>query len=276
MKTNKGKAGIAVSLLQLSAVGLSLALGASAQAQNAVPVPPLSAAETTPTPVAPRETFHEGVERRERELTGTTTRQTLESSPQLLPSLLGLEPRQTARLDSLYSDYARRRGDQEAKIARWQDELRFAQAPATFNEGKANERLRSIRGAQDDITKSFLHARGEAFKTLNPFQRARLQELSALAGASPSPARAGQNDVYRQLLLMPAQELLTTPIDIETGRRLLTQRANRSYYPSVGGYGSYGGLSVFGDFGHRRSGFGFGLGGLFGGHGRGHSGGYRH
>lgn len=266
MNTNKGKAGIAVSFLQMSA-GLLLGLGASAQAQNAVPVPPLSA-ETTPTAATTQTPLRDMVEQRERELTGTTTRQTLESSPQLLPSLLGLEPRQTARLDALYGDYARQRSEQEAKIARWQDELRFAQAPATFNEGKASDLLRSIRGAQDDITKSFLHARGEAFKALNPVQRARLQELSALAGASSSSARAGQNDVYRQLLLMPVENLLTTPVDTETGRRLLAQRANRSYYPSYGGYGSYGGVNVFGSFGHRRSGFGFGLNGLFGGHRR--------
>jgi hypothetical protein len=259
----KGKAGIAVFSLHLLVVGLVIGTGASGRAQGAASgaTPQMGAATTQ----APTHSLRDMVEQRERELTGTSTRQALDTSPQLLPSLLGLDDHQIRRLDDLYGGFARRRVDQEAMIGRWHDELQRAQAPATFDQKKASGLLQSIRAAQDDITNSFLRTRGDALKSLNPVQRTRLQELATLSQSSAPTARNGQNDVYRQLLLMPVEELLQTPVDVEVGRRLLAQRANNRSYD---GYGSYGGINVFGSFGHRRSGFGIGLGGILGGFGR--------
>jgi hypothetical protein len=181
-----------------------------------------------------------------------------------LPAKLGLNVRQTSRLDSLYNTFALRRMDQEAKIAGWQQELQQAQAPANFDQHKVSRLLKSIAGAQENIRDVFLQARGEALKVLTPQQRDQLQTMATGLATSTHSASNGvlpvRDDQYRQLLLMPVEQLLQTPIDIQTGRRLLAERARErnSYYDR----GYYGGspFGVYGRYGHRRSGFGIGIG----------------
>ena len=288
MQTDReGDAGSArVLSLHLTALGLCallLVMGAPVCAQN--DVPPASVQSNGTTQPATQLTLREMVEQRQNNMQEPSVKELLKALPPSLPVLLGLDARQVERLDVLYDDFALRRMEQEAKIARWQDELKRAQSPAAFNERKANGLLKSIRGAQDTITSAFLRARSEAFKVLIPSQRVQLQAMAAeLASASqPSnlqtpPATAPANgvrpvrdDAYRQLLLMPLESLLQTPIDTQTGRRLLAERASGRYnrYSRYNnrGYGGYSPFGVYGTYGYGHSGFGIGIGGIFGGHG---------
>ena len=100
--------------------------------------------------------------------------------------------------------------------------------------------MRQITGAEKTIADAFLKARGEALKALSPEQRAQLDQLRA-------ERRPVTEDKYRQLLLLPLDEIWQVPIDPETARALLDAGAfaarSPRQYPYLGagfGFTSYG------------------------------------
>ena len=227
--------------------------------------------DVTSTPVPPgspsTSSLEDLVQQKKNELAARETAQAAWGNS--LPAKLGLDTRQTTRLDALYDNYARRRMEQEARIVGWQHELQQAQSPANFNERKASAVLKSITGAQENIRNDFLQARGEALKALTAAQRAQLQVMTAGVQASTTQSSDStllplRNDQYHQLLLMPLEHLLQTSIDIQTGRRLLAERAKgrESHY----GY-DHSPFGVYGRYGRGHSGVGIGIGiGGFGGY----------
>jgi Spy/CpxP family protein refolding chaperone len=229
---------------------LSVATGAST---------PISTSESKAPEHQPGATFNAA--RGGESLVGTVKR-----VPRPLPAILDLSDGQRAALDRLYDEFAQRRIEQEGKIARWRDDLQKAQSPTSFDERKAAGLLQSISEAGQKITDAFLRVRGKALEVLTPAQRAQLQELAARAMSTRQdmalapPAR----DHYYQLLLLPVEALLQTPVDTQAVLRLAAEKADRNaasytdpayYY----GYGRGNSLSIFGGFG-RGSFFGFGFG----------------
>ena len=65
-----------------------------------------------------------------------------------LPRLLGLDARQVERLDRLYDGFARTRLREEARIMEWQDELKLAQSPTSFDEREAIRLMRGIKNTE--------------------------------------------------------------------------------------------------------------------------------
>jgi hypothetical protein len=239
--------------------------GAGVNAQSDVSPTPVQVQPGSPTSAS----LQELVQQKKNEMGAREAAQSAWSNS--LPAKLGLDARQTTRLDALYDNYARRRMEQEARIVGWQQELRQAQSPTNFNERKASELLRSITGAQENIRNTFLRARGEALKALTTAQRARLQAMTMEVRASTTQSQDSgllplRNDQYNQLLLMPLEHLLQTPIDVQTGRRLLAERANGHESHSSYGYDDYNPFGVYGRYGRGRSSIGISIGGGFGGY----------
>lgn len=248
----------------------------TARAQSDLPVAsaqPMAAVSTTggqANGVATM-TLHEMVEQKKNALAAQQTAQAAWSNS--LPARLGLDARQTERLDSLYDSFALRRMEQEARIVGWQSALQQAQSPTKFDQGKASGLLKSIAGAQENIRDAFLRARGEALEVLTAPQRAGLQAVVVSLRSTPQLIESGalevRDDQYRQLLLLPVENLLQTPIDTQAGRRLLAEQADgRNGYGVYGGYSPYGysPFGLYGGYGRPGIGIGIGIGSGFGGY----------
>jgi hypothetical protein len=133
--------------------------------------------------------------------------------------LLRLDATRIAKLDRAYETYARARLEQEARIADWQEELRTAQAAATFDERKASQLSGSISGAENKIATAYLKARGEALNALTSQQLIELEKLEAAN-------QRVRDDKYRFLLLSQVEDLWRTPLDPETGQALLSANSS--------------------------------------------------
>jgi Spy/CpxP family protein refolding chaperone len=181
--------------------------------------------------------------------------------PSSLAAHLQLKEAQLQSLDRLYDSYAALRAGHNEKMARWQSQLRRAQAPSSFNEREASRLTREMSAAQQKLSADFLWARSRALRVLTPVQRA---QLEALAGDSRIAARP---DKYLQLLVLPEEEFESLgpsqllPPSQHTTRGASRRSKGTARYGVYGGY-SYGGpnYGVYGSYGHGPVGVHVGIG----------------
>jgi hypothetical protein len=273
--------------LPLKALGLPallLLLSVPLRAQSDVPAASVTPNGTAQSAAQP--TLREMIEKRENERNQSAVELMRARS---LPQTLNLSQGQAVALDDIYSGFAMRRVEQEGKIVKWQSDLQKAQSPTDFNERRAAGLLQSIADAQRVISDNFIAARGKAIKVLTPAQRLQLQTIATASTANepssvgivdarpsgPAPAQ----DAYFQLLLMPAADILQTPVDTQTVRRQYDRNnyaySNRGRTSVFGSFGVFGGHSYSGiGIGGLGFGLGYGLGGF--GHHRHRGRGFRH
>lgn len=208
------------------------------------------------------------------------------SQPPSLAAQLQMSTRQVEPLNRLYDDYAARRWQQEDRIEAWQQHLRQAQAPTSFDQRRATRLLNDIHNAQQKMTTDLLDTRARALKKLTPVQRAQLQVLQG-----DNRIKVRRDHLY-QLLLMPLEESGPLVLDREAEPRASLPRARSARntrrnsprrakgsgrYGVYGGYG-YGGpqygvqgsygegpIGVYAGIGRGGPSFGIGVGGIFGG-----------
>lgn len=202
------------------------------------------------------------------------------ASRQLAPSItshLQMRAGQIEQLNRLFDAYATHRSEQEANLARWQNQLDQMPTP-TADPGQASHLRRDINEAQQQVTTDFLTTRDKALKTLLPVQRAQLAALAT------DPRIKVRGDQYYELLLLPVEQLGQFPMSREFEESRLTSRprrqprhrssANYDIYggysqgqPQYGVYGSYGQGSTGVQVGVGRGGpsIGISVGGIFGG-----------
>jgi Spy/CpxP family protein refolding chaperone len=172
----------------------------------------------------------------------------------LIANHLSLQNGQIERLNRLYDAYATERIKQEKNLDEWHIQLKIAQAPATFDEGKASRLMRDINKAQQRVADSFLSTRSKALDVLNETQRIQLQAL-----ASDSKIKV-RNDKLFQLLMLAPSEFWRLPIDSDSERRLLSEREYKERQKRNSAVGSYG---VYAGYGWGRPDYG-----IYGGYGR--------
>jgi hypothetical protein len=181
-----------------------------------------------------------------------------------LPTHLSLHNGQMERLGRIYDEYAKERIKQEKKLDEWQSQLKIAQEPATFNEGKASRLMRDINQAQQKVANSFLKARSKALGVLDDTQRIQLHALAS------DPKIKVRTDMYFQLLLLAPVDFWRLPIESNSEQRLLSERdynERKKRNDAIGTYGVYAGYGwgrpdygIYGGFGRDGVGVNVGIG----------------
>ena len=198
-----------------------------------------------------------------------------------LTTHLQMETGQIEKIDRLYEKHAEQRTKQEARVIQWQQQLRSAQSPTSFDERTANRLLRDISRAQEQVASDILARRVQALKVLTPIQRAQLEAVVTDGRIKL------HRDRYYQLLVLPVEEVWQVAPDSAqmrtqpSTRRSEKRREHRpkgtgSYgvyggygygQPHYGVYGNYGqgGIGVHAGIGNHGPTIGIGIGRVFGG-----------
>lgn len=136
----------------------------------------------------------------------TVTERSMLNPPASVVSALDLSAREIAALDRAYERYAVIRLAHEAEIAELQDGLKREQSDTPRADRIRADLTRRIKSLEQRIASAFLYAHATAVRALMGVHQ---EHLAAL----PHDSESFQNDRYRQLLAMNAEELWATPVD---------------------------------------------------------------